>query len=846
MVRLNMLCRSRQTVAAVALLSVLLIPYAPGARHIDPKNPDKGLLDPDRVLVLDGSNIHNAGELQMHVSNWGEFGSRPHTARPYSWGPSAQWPAGSGVEYLFTAGLWVGALDRGVPAVSTAAYDTEFRPSQDSRDIVYRASEGDTGGNRLPHPEADDDGDGLVDEDWLDGYDNDDDGLIDEDFAAVSRQMFSCRYTDNQPITRQIHPEHNPLNIMIRQESYQWSAGRYDDFVAVEYHITNIGSDILENVYVGLFVDGDAGPRERANYWEDDLVARVSVPVTCTDIGPVAFDFAYTHDADGDDGRTPGRFGVVVLDYTTDPLGITAPQKVEFTSFCHFSGHQSFEAGGDPTNDFERYELLSQGIVERDAELPRDYRMLINTGPFSELLPDSTLALRFAFVVGAGEKAFRNAASTKLAYQGKWFDFDKGSGIPTGYEGQETPVYGPLIEKTYVDPCRIDSGMVQGCDFPERRDRKFNFAHRHLEEGEVLWTNADCAVECFWVRSCGYTIGDSMIFRTGVDGRETQVHWILAMAPPPPQMRIVDHDPEGVVVYWDNSSELARDAVTQLIDFEGYQVWRADGWTRPLGTSTATGPPSEMWTAIAGADIINGVGEDAGLDHLRYEPLNHLLTPVQKRDFLNTMRIFLSESPDLEPPCPQGVTTEVCDTLRTLARFEMGFAGGRQYYRYVDRSIHLGRPYFYSVVAFDRGADVQGRFTTGITGSPSSNFVYVEPKSAAQEPWAYDAREIYVVPNPATRESMAAWTLDPTNEDPSGTKVEFRNLPRAKGMIRIYTLAGDLVRELHFDGRYGVGTVKWDLVSRTGQDVTSGVYLYSVQPEGNQFERKIGKFTVIR
>ena len=93
---------------------------------------------------------------------------------------------------------------------------------------------------------------------------------------------------------------------------------------------------------------------------------------------------------------------------------------------------------------------------------------------------------------------------------------------------------------------------------------------------------------------------------------------------------------------------------------------------------------------------------------------------------------------------------------------------------------------------------------------------------------------------------MAAWALDPTNQDPSGIKIEFRNLPKARGMIRIYTLAGDLVKELRFDGSSGVGTIKWDLVSRSGQDITSGVYLYSMQADGGQFERKIGKFTVIR
>jgi hypothetical protein len=51
---------------------------------------------------------------------------------------------------------------------------------------------------------------------------------------------------------------------------------------------------------------------------------------------------------------------------------------------------------------------------------------------------------------------------------------------------------------------------------------------------------------------------------------------------------------------------------------------------------------------------------------------------------------------------------------------------------------------------------------------------------------------------------------------------------------------------LPFDGTTGVGTVKWDLVSRNLQDITSGVYLYSVETETNQYKRKIGKFVVIR
>jgi len=40
------------------------------------------------------------------------------------------------------------------------------------------------------------------------------------------------------------------------------------------------------------------------------------------------------------------------------------------------------------------------------------------------------------------------------------------------------------------------------------------------------------------------------------------------------------------------------------------------------------------------------------------------------------------------------------------------------------------------------------------------------------------------------------------------------------------------------------GTATWDLVSRNGQDVASGIYFYSVEAEG--FEQVVGKFVIIR
>jgi hypothetical protein len=196
-------------------------------------------------------------------------------------------------------------------------------------------------------------------------------------------------------------------------------------------------------------------------------------------------------------------------------------------------------------------------------------------------------------------------------------------------------------------------------------------------------------------------------------------------------------------------------------------------------------------------------------------------------------------------PCPPGLTNEECDTLEAIARYNLRFEDGRQYYKFVDRTVHNGMHYFYSVTAYDHVLVGGVPERPGAYGDPSSNFIYVNPLSdAQQDPDTFDGNEVYVVPNPATTETMGPWRLEPNQDDPTGIKVEFRNLPACVSTVRIYTVAGDLVEVLHHDG--SSGTLPWDLVSRNGQDVTSGIYLFSVEPEDGRFPRTIGKFVVVR
>lgn len=404
--------------AILAVLGLLLVCPAANARPPDETDGAKQRPDPSRVLITDGSPVHDIGNLLLHNANWGMFGSMPGSGMPFSQAPSAEWPAGSGVEYLFGGGLWVGAIRNGVPAVSTTFYQFEFRPDAAPLDTIYRAAEGDPGGLRYPSPGADDDHDGRVDEEYLDGYDNDGDGLIDEDYAAISPQMFSCRYRDNTTSAQQIYPDHDPLNLAVHERSYQWDLPGYEDFVGYDYDIQNIGNEVLEDVYVGVFIDGDVGKRSTPSYWEDDATA-FRQGTASTGFGDVPYNFAYTYDADGDNGTATGDFGVVVLDYPTDPTGHDAPQDVHVSGYRVF-GAYSFEDDSDPTNDFERYEVLSDAVIRRDYSVPRDYRTLVSVGPFRELSPGSVLHFSMALVATPRDD-LENVIAAALTYRGRTF-----------------------------------------------------------------------------------------------------------------------------------------------------------------------------------------------------------------------------------------------------------------------------------------------------------------------------------------------------------------------------------------------------------------------------------------
>jgi len=172
-------------------------------------------------------------------------------------------------------------------------------------------------------------------------------------------------------------------------------------------------------------------------------------------------------------------------------------------------------------------------------------------------------------------------------------------------------------------------------------------------------------------------------------------------------------------------------------------------------------------------------------------------------------------------------------------------------YRLDVDNVKDGFKYWVSLTAFDRGVPEEG--VPSLESGIRANQVLVIPGTTP----AQDALEVSVFPNPYR--GSAIWDGPRDREK----YVWFINLP-VQATIRIYTVAGDLVKTINFDGRtYDAGDTQglntgvertvaipggicaWDLITDKDQAVATGLYMYSVEDlaTGNHH---VGKMMVIR
>uniref|UniRef100_A0A832MIQ5 T9SS type A sorting domain-containing protein n=1 Tax=Eiseniibacteriota bacterium TaxID=2212470 RepID=A0A832MIQ5_UNCEI len=691
-------------------------------------------------------------------------------------------------------------------------------------------------------------------------------------------------------------------------------------------------SDDLDNPafpngeFILEFANGD---RRRQEFHDPSLPVPQNSPL-CTWM-PIRINGFSVLDDNGDEGRTTGVPSFLLVDHTVDPLGVTGPRKVGFRSFRSYTGGTPYTQGGGPTIDQQRFEFMSSGenvaigdneigvadsgfIRKEPGDQKGDFVQWASVGPWLNLANNQSIKVTIAFAVQRGTylgtvnyksdyeaywrargprngplapgiaaqnalftkyPALKNAYDAMVAFEGIWEQRDAYEN--TTCHGCETPVTVAFTEPTRFvsNPCDPDVPPTQ------------------VTPGTTRWFDLDCDY-CTGVFD--YARGAGLFHKT----------W-NASAPPPnpvtnvstsynytdnPDRRVAPAADNAVVLAWDNLSEVTPDpGDTEVLDFRGYRVWKVANWTRPVGSP---GPAEEEWALVGEfrqfnyydaarrpipnnrIRIVTAGGETTFVCPKVFIPQRNDSVEIclERFDLWDRQSgLIIKPAPESELPCvgypncefgvgcklPRPSTSANCFP-DTIVRYPVGR------YRLVDREVKNGFTYFYSVTAFD---SVGG-------GSPESEGrrSAVEAEGVTPQAGTRTGKGVWVVPNPYKgflniNQRPSTWDLTPNATDPTGTHIDFMGLPPGRWTIRIYTVSGDLVQELHSgdpvneslrttvtrddgsqlpgynrqqDTPYD-GQARWNLISRNGQDIVSGIYMFTVESsEGTQ----VGKFVVIR
>jgi hypothetical protein len=321
------------------------------------------------------NRTHRFSKVWLTVNNWGWLGNYNFTnsapdGDPLDyeyqvWAPQCEYPGGSNVQYLFAAGLWVGALivdetGQATPRVSTGADGWvagkahEFHPP--GRDEIVERSNRTNAWNRLGE------------------FVSHENAISEQDFVTnYSDTLFHNDYT---PIVNGI--PHEPLGIEITHKSYCWSYNYASEIIVIDYTVKNIASNFLKNLYIGFYVDADVGHRDNDTKNLDDIAGFVTQAYDSARGQWIEINTAWIADNDGrdeglgNDFSCPNVMGIRVLRSPNPKLATsfnwwTSSFELENDfgpSWEKWATHPDGDwtpSRGTPINDDHKYFVLSNG-----------------------------------------------------------------------------------------------------------------------------------------------------------------------------------------------------------------------------------------------------------------------------------------------------------------------------------------------------------------------------------------------------------------------------------------------------------------------------------------------------
>lgn len=786
-------------------------------------------------------------------------------------GNGGEYPRWSGIQYLASAGLWVGGVLGGDTLVSMTGsidrdeYGYEFGwDGLSEHALVYRS---------ISDPEAPEFSGALSEEDF-----------ICWSVDTLSNRSGALDFLDYRP--------HRPLNLEIEQRSYAWSVAYAEDFVLFDVKITNVGESFIEQAYVGIQSDQDCGQMDRSeggdDYYisEDDICGFLGTNPSVLGCGFTdTLGLAWVVDNDGDpingefsrkgSNKSPTSIeGIRFLQIPDETQQISYNWWVNNYSLNYDFGprrnptaerpYRDFHTGGtgEPLGDRNKYYMMSNGEWDYDQAYvstfwpddPQwmfppfglrdslangdDVYYVLSFGPF-RLAPGAQLSLAFAYVAGENFHTdptngqhlvnrqpvqwYQHVSFDDIALNATWAQwiFDN-PGVDTdsdGYAGE-------------YRVCILDSVLVDGQ----------------------------------WVVS----LADTTFYRG--DGVPD---WRGVQPPPPPEFWL-EPTLNGIRVRFNGQrSETTKDIFSGLYDFEGYHIWfgRDD---REASLSLLAGydrlnfdkwvwnelaPPSgdfeiqDVPMTLEEIRCAYGHGGDPCDDSL-FDPLAFTrFNPYQSKYFIDSIFCFTPHDynvnqlvvqtpirrvyPDVQKPGP----------LDTITAEDLTPEGNLKYYEYeclIDELLPTV-PYFINITAYDYGSPKVD--LPALETSKMSGVKHCFPLADGEQADSI-LPPVYIYPNPYRIDAhyrSAGFEGRGSNRIPDrDRRINFVNLP-PKCTIRIHSLDGDLIRELRHDFEPSDPNSthdSWDLINRNVQAVVSGLYYWTVEaPDGST---QMGKLVIIK
>ncbi len=812
---------------------------------------------------------HRIGKMVLGVSNDGSFGTTYfQSAMDCFTGDvvlSCEYPKGSNTRYLYLGAFWIGAIvgrDTLVTVAATGWYTSgpsEFIP--DVPGVVKRS---------ISSEDPEQAKDAVSEEDYVMVYsDTRTEGVVEDDFGMP----------------------HVPLNIEVTQTSYAWSYAYAEDFILFDYKVRNVGAITLEKVYMGLYVDADVlfGQAHVEEQHNDDIAGFIEA-LPKDYLGCQFWDtvnIAWSADNDGDpfggtftDQSVPCVTGMRIIRTPADSLDVSfnwwisdaapaldfGPREREGVGRLE-EDFRDFGTGGlgTPVGDANSYYLMRNKEFDYDqirtgtigsadplwlSPNPEvatnlsdglDTRFLLSFGPF-DVDPGEQLPISFAYV--AGENFHQNPDNLNnlpdrpdVFYQNVSFS-DLSTNAAWAAKVYDNPGY-DTDGDGYAGKLRICCDDSLGTSLDNVED---------LSTLEFYDPNS-----CEWA----WYEGDGVPDFRGASPPPAPEFWLT------PKLNALHVRING------ERSETATDLFSGLADFEGYRIYigrddRATSYSvvcsydrEDYNKYVLTNAGYLLYDVPYSLDSLRclyGLSCDDTLFHPRdYSQLSPLRHPhfadsifyFEKQDFNSSE--FGRQTPIRkmypDQPYPSSLNR---DSVATEELTEDGYLKYFEYELTIDNLLATV-PYWVNVTAFDFGspvADLAALETSVTVGAKSA---YTGNSAADVEAGNLEA---YVYPNPYRsdgdyRDRGYEGRTDTDRPDYRVRAINFANLP-AKCTIRIYSLDGDLIRELDHDCEPGDPTdshESWNMITKNTQMVVSGLYYWTVEAADGTVQ--IGKLVIV-